>query len=102
MKIIYCVIVVISLIFLCGACSLIGISNSATTGTVSSNYPDTVTYKIDLSDETYLCSSFNVISTDALIALRLNDVYVLSSDGKITWIGKEKEISAVKIEKILK
>jgi len=34
--------------------------------------------------------------------LRLNEVYSISSDGKITWIGKEKEISAVKIEKIFK
>jgi hypothetical protein len=102
MKRIYCVLVAISFIFVCGACSLIGISNPTTTGTVSSNYPDTVAYKIELSDEIYLCSSFNVNSTDALISLRLNDVYSLSSDGKITWIGKEKEISAVKIEKILK
>ncbi len=105
MKRILCLLVAISLIFVFGSCSLIGKGSSTTTttsGTVSSNYPDSVVYKITLSNETYLCSSFNVSNTDAEISLRLNEVYSISSDGKITWIGKEKEISAVKIEKISK
>ena len=94
-------LVSISSIFIFVSCSLIG-SPTTTSGTVSSNYPDSVVYKVKLSNETYLCSSFNVSNTDAEISLRLNDVYSISSDGKITWIGKEKEISAVKIEKISK
>ncbi len=103
MKKIFCVLAAISFIFVFASCSLIGIGSPTTTsGTVPSNYPDSVVYKIKLSNETYLCSSFNVSNTDAEISLRLNDVYSLSSDGKITWIGKEKEISAVKIEKISK
>jgi hypothetical protein len=103
MKKIICLFIVISFIFVFASCSLIGIGNPTTTpGTISSNYPDSVVYKIKLSNETYLCSSFNVSNTDAQISLRLNDAYSLSSDGKITWIGKEKEISVVKIEKISK
>jgi len=103
MKKIFYVLVAISFIFVFASCSLIP-SGSPTTnpGTVPSNYPDSVVYKIELSNETYLCSSFNVSNTDAEISLRLNDAYSLSSDGKITWIGKEKEISVVKIEKISK
>ena len=102
MKKLFCLLVVISFVFVCGSCSLIGIGNPTTSGTVSFNYPDSVAYRIELSDVTYLCSSFNVSNTDAEISLRLNDVYSLSSDGKITWVGKEKEISAVRIEKISK
>ena len=45
-------------------------------------------------------TSYNVSNTDAEISLKLNDVYSMASDGKITWIGKEKEVPAVKIEKI--
>ncbi len=102
MKRILCLLVAISLIFVFGSCSLIGKGSSTTSGTVTSNYPDSVVYKITLSNETYLCSSFNVSNTDAEISLRLNEVYSISSDGKITWIGKEKEISAATIEKISK
>ena len=102
MKKIFCLLVAISFIFVFGSCSLIGIGSPTTSGTVSSGYPDSVVYKIKLSNETYLCSSFNVSNTDAEISLRLNDVYSMSSDGKITWIGQEKEISAVTIEKISK
>ncbi len=102
MKKLFCVLAAISFIFVFTSCSLIGIGSPTTSGTVPSNYPDSVVYKIELSNETYLCSSFNVSNTDAEISLRLNEVYSLSSDGKITWIGNEKEISAVTIEKISK
>jgi hypothetical protein len=103
MKKIFCLLVVISFVFLVASCSLIGIgSSSPTSGTIASNYPDSVVYKIILSNETYLCSSFNVINTDARISLQLNEVYSISSDGKITWVGKAKEISAVEIEKVSK
>ena len=103
MKKLLCVLAAISCIFVFASCSLIGIGSPTTTpGTVPSNYPDSVVYKIALSNETYLCTSFNVSDTDAGISLRLYEVYSISSDGKITWIGKEKEISAVKIEKISK
>ena len=103
MKKLPCVLAAISCIFVFASCSLIRVGSPTTTpGTVPSNYPDSVVYKIALSNETYLCTSFNVSNTDAGISLRLNDVYSISSDGKITWIGKEKEISAVKIEKISK
>jgi hypothetical protein len=103
MKKILCLLVTISCIFIFASCSVIGIdSPTATTDTVPSNYPDSIVYKIELSNETYLCSSFNVSNTDAEISLRLNDAYSISSDGKITWIAKEKEISVVIIEKIFK
>ena len=98
---IICLLVAISCIFVFGSCSLIGLGSSTTpAGTVSSTYPESVVYRIQLSNETYLCSSFNVSNTDAEISLRLNDVYSVSSDGKITWIGKEKQVSAVAMEKI--
>ena len=102
MKKILCLLFTISFIFVFASCSLIGIGSTTNTGTGSSNYPDSVVYKIKLSNETYLCSSFNVSNTDADISLRLNEVYSVSSDGKITWIGQEKVISAVTIEKISK
>jgi len=103
MKKIFCVLVAISIIFTFASCSLIGIGNpTATTSGTVSNYPPSVVYKIQLSNETYLCSSFNVSNTDAGVSLRLNEVYSVSSDGKITWIGNEKDVSAVKIEKISK
>jgi hypothetical protein len=102
MKRIFCVLAAISCIFVFTSCSLIGSDNPTTPGTVPSNYPDSAVYKVELSNETYLCFSFNVSNTDAEISLRLNEVYSVSSDGKITWIGKEKNISAVKIEKIVK
>ena len=103
MKRIFCVLAAISCIFVFTSCSLIGIGSPTTIpGTVPSNYPDSVVYKIELSNETYLCSSFNVNNTNAEVSLRLNEVYSVSSDGKITWVGKEKDISAVKIEKISK
>ena len=97
------VLVAISIIFVFTSCSLIGIgSPTSTTSATVSNYPASVVYKIQLSNETYLCSSFNVSNTDAGVSLRLNEVYSMSSDGKITWIGNEKDVSAVKIEKISK
>lgn len=96
-------LVIISFIFVFGSCSLIGIGSSTTSsGIVSSNYPDSVVYKIKLSNETYLCSSFNVSNTDTDISLQLNEVYSIASDGKITWIGQTKAVSAVTIEKISK
>ena len=101
-KRIFCVLAAISCIFVFASCSLIGSGSPTTPGTVPSNYPESVVYKIELSNETYLCSSFNVSNTDAEVTLRLNEVYSVSSDGKITWMGKEKNISAVKIEKISK
>jgi hypothetical protein len=102
MKKIFWVLVIISFIFVFASCSFIGIGSSTTSGTVPSNYPDSVVYKIKLSNETFLCSSFKVNSTDADISLQLNEVYSVSSDGKITWIGQQKEISAITIEKISK
>ena len=103
MKRILCLLAAISFVFVFGSCSLIGIgSPTPTSAPVSSSYPDSVVYKIGLSNQTYLCSSFNVNNTDAKISLILNDVYSMSSDGKITWIGKTQEISAVTIEKVSK
>ena len=102
MKKIFCVLVAIYFVFVMASCSFLGTrSPTPTPGTVS-NYPDSVVYKIELSNETYLCSSFNVNNTDTGVSLRLNEVYSVSSDGKITWIGQEKDIPAVKIEKISK
>ena len=102
MKNIFWVLVAISLIFVLASCSFLGTrSPTPTSGTVS-NYPDSVVYKLELSNETYLCSSFNVSNTDTGVSLRLNEVYSVSSGGKITWIGTEKDIPAVKIEKISK
>jgi len=102
MKKLLCVLVAVSCIFILASCSSLGIGGSTTPGTVASNYPASVVYKLELSNETYLCSSYNISNTDAGISLRLNEVYSVSSDGKINWIGKEKDISAVKIEKISK
>jgi hypothetical protein len=101
MKKIFFILVCLAFIFMLGSCSLFG---GTTTPPVpaSTGYPDTVVYKIKLSSDTYLCSSFNIINTDTQISLKLNDVYSMSSDGKITWIAKEKEISAANIEKISK
>ena len=99
---IICLLVAISCIFVFGSCSLINTGSNTTSEPVSSNYPDSVVYKIKLSNGTYLCSSFNVSTTDAGISLALNDVYSMTSDGKITWIAKENVISAVTIEKISK
>jgi len=99
---IICLLVTISCIFVFGSCSLINTGSNTTSEPVSSNYPDSVVYKIKLSNGTYLCSSFNVSTTDAGISLALNDVYSMTSDGKITWIAKENVISAVTIEKISK
>jgi hypothetical protein len=102
MKKIFCLLVAISFVLLFASCSLIGLGSSSPSGTVSSNYPDSVVYKIKLSNDTYLCSSFNVNNTDTQISLQLTDVYSLTSDGKITWIGKEKVVPAVTIEKVTK
>jgi hypothetical protein len=101
MKKILCLLVVISFIFVFGACSLID-NSSTTSGLVSSGYPDSVVYKINLSNEVYLCSGFSVSNTDTGISLQLNDVYSMTSDGKITWIAQEKVLSAVTIETISK
>jgi hypothetical protein len=101
MKKIICLLAAMSFVFVLGSCSLIGIGSTTTTSaTASSNCPDSVAYKIRLSNATYLSSSFNVSNADGEIFLRLNDVYSVSSDGKITRIGKEKQISAVAMEKI--
>jgi hypothetical protein len=102
MKRIFYLLVAISFVLVVGSCSLIGIGSPTPAGTVASSYPDTVVYKVGLSDQTYLCSSFTVSNTDAGVSLLLNEVYSVSSDGKIIWIGKQKEISAVKIEKVSK
>jgi hypothetical protein len=101
MKKIFCLLAAISFIFLLGSCSLFG-GSTTTSGPVSTGYPDSVMFKIKLSGETYLCSSYDISNTDKEISLRLNDAYSMSSDGKITWIAKEKVISAAKIEKISK
>ena len=101
MKKILCSLAAISSVFVLGSCSLVGIGSPTTTpGTISSNYPDSVVYKIRLANEIYLCSSFSVSNTDAEVSLRLNDVYSVSSDGKITWIGKEKQVSAIAMDKV--
>jgi hypothetical protein len=101
MRKIICLLVVISLLFMSVSCSFIGTS-STTSISASSGYPDSVVYKISLSNGTYLCSSFTISDTDAGVSLRLIDVYSMSSDGKITWVGQEKIVSAVSIEKISK
>jgi hypothetical protein len=101
MKKVLGLLAVIALILVLASCSLLG-SSTTPAGTASAGYPDSVVYKIKVSNDTYLCSSYNVSSTDAEISLRLNDAYSMASDGKITWIGKEKDIPAVKIEKISK
>jgi hypothetical protein len=99
MKKLLCLLTAILLIAVLGSCSLLGGSTTpAATG--SSGYPDSVVYKLKLSGDTYLCSSYTVSSTNEEISLRLIDVYSVDSNGKIVWIGKEKDISAVKIEKI--
>ena len=97
---IFGLLLVVLMVVVSGSCSLIGEKTS--TPSTSAGYPDGVVYKIKLSSDTYLCSSFNVSNTDSEISLKLNDAYSLSSDGKITWIAKEKIISAAKIEKITK
>jgi hypothetical protein len=95
-------LVSISIIFILGSCSLIGSGSTTTAEPTSSGYPDSVVYKIKLSNETYLCTSFNVNTTDAGTSLLLKDVYSMASDGKITWVGQEKVISVISIEKISK
>jgi hypothetical protein len=100
MKKVFCSLVILSLIFVLGACSFIKTSSTTTLVSVSAGYPGSVVYKIIISNETYLCSSFTVSDTDAGISLRLVDVYSLASDGKITWIGQEKTVTAVNIEKV--
>jgi hypothetical protein len=102
MRKIICLLVSISFIFILGSCSLIGNGSTKTSEPVSSGYPNSVVYKIKLSNETYLCASFDISSTDAGISLLLKDVYSMVSDGKITWIGQEKTVPVVTIEKILK
>jgi hypothetical protein len=101
MKKVFCLLVAVSFIFVFGSCSLFG-GTTTTSGPVSTGYPDSVVYKIKLSNETYLCSGFNTSNSDSEISLRLTDVYSVSSDGKITWLAKEKEISAATIEKVSK
>ena len=101
MKKIFGVLVAISLMVVMTSCSLLG-GSTTPAGTASSGYPDSVVYTIKLPSETYLCSSYKINSTETGISLALNDVYSRSSDGKITWIGQTKEVSAVSIEKIAK
>jgi hypothetical protein len=102
MKKLLCLLAAVSFILIFASCSFIGTSNTTTTGPVTSGYPDSVVYKISLSNVTYLCSSFTVSNVDTGISLQLNDVYSMASDGKITWVGQQKTISAVTIEKISK
>ena len=64
MKRIFFLLVAISFVFVFGSCSLIPVGSPTTTSGTVSNYPDSVVYKIKLSNETYLCSSFNVSDTD--------------------------------------
>jgi hypothetical protein len=101
LKKLLCLLVAITLIFILGSCSLIG-DKTTTPAPASTGYPDSVVYKIKLSSDTYLCSGFNVSNSDTEISLRLNDVYSVTSDGKITWLAKEKVISAATIEKLSK
>ena len=75
MKKIICLLAVVSFIFLLGSCSLINTGSTTTSSPVSSGYPDSVVYKISLSNGTYLCATYNVSNTDAGISLQLNDVY---------------------------
>jgi len=102
MKKIFILLAAIGIILLFGSCSLIGGTSTTASGTVSSNYPASVVYKIVLSKDTYLCSSFSVSNTDAGVSLQLNEVYSLTPDGKITWIGAQKAVSAVIVEKVSK
>jgi hypothetical protein len=101
MKILLSLLAAVLLIVVLASCSLLGGSTTPVV-TGSSGYPDSVVYKMKLSSETYLCSNFTVSKTDQEISLLLTDVYSMASDGKIIWIGKEKTISAVTIEKITK
>jgi hypothetical protein len=101
MKKIFGVLVAVSFIVVMASCSLLG-GSTTPSGTASSGYPDSVVYTIKLSGETYLCSSYKVNSTDSGISLVLNDVYSMASDGKITWVGQTKDVSAVSIAKITK
>jgi hypothetical protein len=102
MKKIICLLVAISFVLIFASCSLVGLGSPSPSGAVSSSYPDSVVYKIKLSNDTYFCSSFTVSNTDTQISLQLTDVYSLGSDGKITWVGKDKTVSAVAIEKVTK
>ena len=102
MKKILVLLTAISLVLILSSCSLLSSSSPTPSGTPSSGYPDTVVYKITISDVAYLCSGYNVNNTGTDISLTLNDVYSMSSDGKITWIAKQKDLLAVKIEKIAK
>ena len=102
MKNIFVALAAIAIVLVFGSCSLVGGASANTPATSASTYPDSVVYKIRLSNETFLCSSFNVSNTDAEISLKLNEVYSISSDGKITWLGKDKVVSAVGIEKVPK
>jgi hypothetical protein len=95
-------LVAVFCVFMVASCSLLGNSSPSPSGTASSGYPDSVVYKISISSVTYLCSSYTISNTDTDITLKLNDVYSMTSDGKITWIGKQKDIPAVKIEKVTK
>jgi hypothetical protein len=101
MKKILGLLAAISVILVLSSCSLLG-SSTTPSGTASSGYPDSVVYKMTLSNVTYLCSSYTVSNTDAEITLKLNDVYSMTSDGKITWISKQKDVAAVKIERVSK
>lgn len=101
MKKIVALLVAVSLVFVLASCSLLG-GSATPSSTASSGYPDSVVYKVKLSTETYLCSSFSVSNTDSGISLLLKDVYSQDSSGNITWIGQEKNVPAVIIEKIPK
>jgi hypothetical protein len=102
MRKLICLLAILSFIFVLPSCSLIGTKSTTTSGPVTAGYPDSVVYKISFSNGTYLCSSFTVSNVDTGISLQLNDVYSMASDGKITWVGQQKTVSAVTIEKVSK
>ena len=65
MKKLFSLLVVISLIFVFASCSLIG--SPTTTPVPVSNYPESVVYKIELSNDTYLCT---LVSMSVTLMLR--------------------------------
>ena len=59
MKILLSTLAAVLLVFLLVSCSLLG-GSTTPVATGSSGYPDSVVYKMKLSNNTYLCSSFTV------------------------------------------
>ena len=52
MKKLICLLIAISFVFVFASCSLIGVNSTSTSVPVSSDYPDSVAYKIKVSNET--------------------------------------------------